>query len=604
MSRSLFRQLEQIRGTYTFFDDMYRQLSEQTGRHYDTGTVAVTSGSADIVDSSTAFGDEEKNNFIVIDSGAAAGVYKITATAGTTATVTPTPTGTDGTASARRHYYQNLEDDLNYIRYQLDAIIGEDNWYDEPNTDLKKIREIFDDTNEPTGFVDYSDHSSIAIDDGTDTFTISGTTNDQFSYYVDGIKYTKTGADSVASDTTEGLHFFYYDGETLSHTTTWTDDIITHYAFIAATYYDSTNSTTIYLGEERHGISMDGPTHQYLHNKFGTTFVSGLALSNFTADDDGSADAHAQFGSTAGKIQDEDISIDVGANTFPAQLPVFYKDGASGNWRTETSASGSFSVLNFSGGDGLLAWNEYTGSAWTQTEVSNGDFVLAHVFATNDADNGVISIQGQAEYNSLIEARLGAVQEISNLVTAGMPFAEFVPIGTIIFQTSNTFTNAIKAIVRTTDEDDDYVDWRYSQLSPSIGSVNDHGNLTGLTDQDHPASAIYTDFATFSGILSSVDDDVQKALQTIDQYPFNQFSHTHYEFDLAYQSGSLWMTSGASLSSIPTALEVHLNGLKNKGSDPEYYVATVSGGELKITFAYDTYSEDWVNAVYLKNYGE
>lgn len=141
--RSLFNQLNQVRGTMSFEDlQTYRNLAEQVGRHYLSGTLAVTSGSATVTDSSNAFAMSEQNNFIVIDEGPAAGVYSITAsgTLGTfDASVSPLPTGTDATASYRRHYYQNLEDDLNYLRTMLNLVIGETNWYDEPDTDLRNM---------------------------------------------------------------------------------------------------------------------------------------------------------------------------------------------------------------------------------------------------------------------------------------------------------------------------------------------------------------------------------------------------------------------------------------------------------------------------------
>lgn len=141
--RSLFNQLTQVRGTIDFEDlRSYRSLAEQAGRHYLSGTLTVTSGSATVTDSSNAFERSEQGNFIVIDEGPAAGVYQITAS-GTLgnfdATVTPTPTAADASASYRRHYYQNLEDDLNYLRTMLNMVIGESNWYDEPDTDLRNM---------------------------------------------------------------------------------------------------------------------------------------------------------------------------------------------------------------------------------------------------------------------------------------------------------------------------------------------------------------------------------------------------------------------------------------------------------------------------------
>jgi len=140
--RSLFTQLSQVRGTRDFVDQLsyHETLAEETGRQYLAGTLAVVSGSVTVTDASNAFGRSEQNNFIVIDEGAAAGVYQITAGSDSfTAEVSPTPTESNPTATYRRHYFQNLEDDLNYLRTMLNAVIGETNWYDEPDTDLRNM---------------------------------------------------------------------------------------------------------------------------------------------------------------------------------------------------------------------------------------------------------------------------------------------------------------------------------------------------------------------------------------------------------------------------------------------------------------------------------
>ena len=138
MSRSLFEQLDQVRGSRTFVDTLDHSYAEQCGRNYEATTLTVTSGSATIVDDA-AFDGSEVGNFLVVDTGNAAGVYEITAVSGTEATVSPTPTGTDAAASGRKHYRQNLEDDLNYLRRMMNLVVGESNWNDTPNTDLRNM---------------------------------------------------------------------------------------------------------------------------------------------------------------------------------------------------------------------------------------------------------------------------------------------------------------------------------------------------------------------------------------------------------------------------------------------------------------------------------
>jgi len=165
------------------------------------------------------------------------------------------------------------------------------------------------------------------------------------------------------------------------------------------------------------------------------------------------------------------------------KAPIFYKSGASGDWKKDTA--GNFTAKSFSGGSSRLAWNEDTGSTWQQTEVGQLNLVLVHIFATNDINTPIIAVQGQAEYSNVGNARAGANDEISNLVTTGLPFQEFAPIGSIIFQTSTTYSNTPQARIRSTDEGENYVDFRGSALSPSTAPTN-HGNLTGLGDDDHP----------------------------------------------------------------------------------------------------------------------
>lgn len=48
--------------------------------------------------------------------------------------------------------------------------------------------------------------------------------------------------------------------------------------------------------------------------------------------------------------------------------------------------------------------------------------------------------------------------------------------------------------------------------------TTDHGTLTGLGDLDHPASAIMATTTNFDKKLSSADDTVQKALETLDEH--------------------------------------------------------------------------------------
>jgi hypothetical protein len=267
-------------------------------------------------------------------------------------------------------------------------------------------------------------------------------------------------------------------------------------------------------------------------------------------------------------------------------------------WRK--TAANNFPVKPFSGGSARLAWNQFTSGTWQQTETPKGDYVLAHIFATNDTTMQWIAVQGQATYDTSTQARLGATNEMNSLILTGLPFVEFVPVATIIYQTDEDFTNDINARIISTDEGDDYIDWTKTKLSPIPGSVNDHGSLSGLADLDHPAAAIYTDTTNFNGALSAADNTVQKALDTLDN-AIAGIGHEHHDHDLAEVSTNVWEYTGdTGFTTVPTDLQVFVNGLKNRKTS-DYYTAAISSGKITITFAYNVYTEDWINITYTKS---
>ena len=76
----------------------------------------------------------------------------------------------------------------------------------------------------------------------------------------------------------------------------------------------------------------------------------------------------------------------------------------------------------------------------------------------------MISIVGQNEYLNVVDARTGAEAEIETII-ANFPDEEIIPMYTLIYQTANAYSNDVKARVRTTDDGDDYVDWRTTGLT-------------------------------------------------------------------------------------------------------------------------------------------
>jgi hypothetical protein len=337
---------------------------------------------------------------------------------------------------------------------------------------------IYQDTKEPTGFLNRTD-SAISFVDGTRIFTIAPVTT-SFDFYIKGTKFTKSTAQNLTIPNLSGNHYIYFNTSgVLESTQIFSSDIIEQNAFVSVIYWNTDLNTHTYFAEERHGITMDGATHIYLHTTFGARYLSGLALQGFTPDGNGSLDAHAQFTADEGSIRDEDILLSSAAQ---AQIPILFRQGQL--WRKK--AADAFPLIysgtaGYTGANGRIPYNQFVAGSWQLTQVTSGDYVLVHFFATNDKENPIVGIQGIAQYNNAPQAKAAASTEITSL--SGLPFAEFVAIGTVLFQT-NTYANTPDARVVSVNGAT-YIDFRGTQLYTPAGEATTHSLLSGLSNDDH-----------------------------------------------------------------------------------------------------------------------
>jgi len=333
-----------------------------------------------------------------------------------------------------------------------------------------------------SGFPDATE-VSLSWDDASLTLTVDAV-GDSFRYLHDGALYVKTAAQTETITDDEGLWIIYFDGDTLTSIDNPSSDdisnVIENHTIVAYVYWDAANNDGR-LMYELHGSRMSPVTHNYLHFNIGAVYRSGMALSDFVIDSDGDDDEDAQFSIAVGAFYDEDLEFDVVNVSEEVGAEIWYLDGADSRWTTNPG----FSILT--AGTGRMAFND----SGAQAEVDNNKFALCHIFATNiGADNGTaqkyIAVQGQNQYDSKTQARTGADTEINTLVFGSLPIQEIVPAATVIFQTSDSYGNAVKSRTVTTASGDNYVDWRGSNIKATGGSVADHGALAGLADDDHP----------------------------------------------------------------------------------------------------------------------
>ena len=333
---------------------------------------------------------------------------------------------------------------------------------------------------------DGNETSTLAFDNATRTFTITPTGTD-FAYYVEGVKHLSTGDSIQIPDITGQWKIFYDVNGNIAMTKEggWDtiEDLILHSCVISILYWDSVNQEQIYIGNERHGKDISPTMHLYLHTTAGLTYSGGLALQNIDVDQDGTDSAHAQFGVQAGRVMDEDIKIDIANVATSVGIPVWHRD--SDGWHATKNAGQQVRTFDNTPNT-RLCYNEILpDGTFKLTEADNGMFVFAHVFATTGVNEPVKVVMGRAQYLTCESAAEHATSEVKALVDMAF-LPETKILGSVIYQTADSYTNNIKSIIVSTPEGLNYVDSRTVVITDVAVATSSHNDMSGLLSNDHP----------------------------------------------------------------------------------------------------------------------
>lgn len=373
------------------------------------------------------------------------------------------------------------------------------------------IQKLIDGKANQTGFpADAAGNYLVALSYNETTRTVTLTpTGATFDVYVMGVKYTFTGAQSIVHSATGAAQFIYFNstGVLTVATTPW--DLLTT-APACFVFQDVTNSRRIAF-DERHHAGRDVWWHRNQHTNEGTKVSSGFVASGYTLND-GSSDTTTQWAVASGRVEDEDIRIDTQA--FPAAGPynILERVGASGEWQLTRTSTQPFL---YSGNN--LQYNQYTGATWQRTNVTEDSYVNYWIYATTSLPTTsitpaptntqqVVVVAGQTLFTS---SDLASGEIPSSIVWGTLPFQEMAPLYRVTLRYNasspgaytNTARTAISAITRMVGT--------YTSLTAA--SVTDHGALSGLSDPDHPASAI-----VFTPVGSIAATTVQAAIAELD----------------------------------------------------------------------------------------
>jgi hypothetical protein len=335
---------------------------------------------------------------------------------------------------------------------------------------------------EPMGFVNTTT-SAISFDNASRTLSITPV-GGSFQVWVLGKRFAYTTAQEVQVPNTTGLYYIYFNTSgVLSQKTTyytWDED-----APAAYVYWNATAGAAYYVADERHGITLDWQTHEYLHRTRGAVIASGFGATNYSIVGDGSLDTHAQITLTGGTFFDEDMEIIIVDDATPAsfsfeqdltiaRIPMFYQSGATGTWVAD--AATEFPMKQ---GAVRSRYNLNTAGTWSTADITSNNFGITWVVATNNLLTPIIGVLGQENYGTIGAAEAATWDGID---LTNFPSVEFRPLYKIIYQTNASYASTPKARLRGV--------WDLRQIG-AVGAgytanpVSDHGLLSGLADDDH-----------------------------------------------------------------------------------------------------------------------
>jgi hypothetical protein len=277
---------------------------------------------------------------------------------------------------------------------------------------------------------------TITYDKTTRKITITPT-GSTFSFWINGVKFTKTGAQvSGAHGTTTGNYFYYYDSSGVLGVSgsAWniTDRTLTPVALV---YWDN-NITDGECFFEAHGAERNLELHKYLHYARGTSWVSGATLSGHTIGTD--SDAAVTFAISSGVIADEDIFYTLTGISDGGPYTVFYRTGANGDWVWDKTPTLPFKYGTHP------QFNAISAGSWTLIDTNNLDFINYYLLGIPSVTVATqyVLVPGQVQYGSLNEALQN--ETFANLSVGTVPWLEAALIYKLTFEARTAYSGTAK----------------------------------------------------------------------------------------------------------------------------------------------------------------
>lgn len=303
-------------------------------------------------------------------------------------------------------------------------------------------------TNEPMGHVDRTT-SVISFNSTNREFTISPASPSYSSYevWIKGQLFKISSPQTVTITDSTGLYFIFFSivgGNPVlgfqADYFLWDKEAPTAYI-----YYNKSYPNEYMLFDERHGITMDWATHEYLHRTRGAAIANGFVITTSALELPTPSNSDLSFNLTNGTFFDEDLQVDIAqdpANVWvtdlnPVLLPILYLDGTS--WRKTTATN--IPLLNASSG-ATPYYNKISSSSGSLTTTDDNQYINMWIAASNMVTTPILAIMGQEQYSNIDKAQEA---EWRALDLPNLPVVELRPLYQMSYRIRTSYTNDYKA---------------------------------------------------------------------------------------------------------------------------------------------------------------
>jgi hypothetical protein len=339
------------------------------------------------------------------------------------------------------------------------------------------------------------------------TLTPTGST---FDIWVNGIKFTKTGAQSsTAHADTTGNYFVSYDASGNLQVSNAIWDIDGSSIPVWYGYYNANLVDAIPLFE-LHTAKRNPAWHKSQHHAIGTFIRSGLEISGYTLNTANNTDL--TYAIASGIIVDEDIDVTITALPDDGPYTILHRTGAT-EWTWTVNNSYPFRYTT----TGYIEYNQNNGGSYQLTPAVASRWVNYFVFATTAiphtlSDGAPVStsnkrfliVPSQTIHTTLASAQGESLASIS---WGGILIPEIVGAWKWTYETKSNYNTVGKVQAVEVAR----ISLTRSQLTGNF-TAGSHNALTGRDSADsHPASAITN---TPAGTIAAVT--VQAALNELD----------------------------------------------------------------------------------------